>query len=93
MKMIRFMDFREEEDVFPTYYRANTYADLAALARTAGLSSEKMMLVPARPLFYFVAPLCAVELAASRLLIRMGAERFAASVILAVLRKPMPRGQ
>ena len=93
MKMIRFMDFREEEDVFPTYYRANTYADLAALAREAGLSSEKMLLVPARPLFYFVAPLCAAELAASRLLIRMGADRFAASVILGVFRKPMPRGQ
>lgn len=93
MKMIRFMDFREEEDVFPTYYRANTYDDLAALAQGAGLSSEKMLMVPARPLFYFVAPLCAVELAASRLLIRMGADRFAASVILGVFRKPMPREQ
>ena len=72
MKMIRFMDFREEEDVFPTYYRANTYDDLTAVARQAGLSSEKVLLVPARPLFYFIAPLCAVELAASRLLIRDG---------------------
>ncbi len=88
MKLIRYMDFREQEDVFPTYYRANTCADLAAAAGQAGLSSEKMMLVPARPLFYFIAPLCAAELAASRLLIRLGAERFAASVILAVFRKP-----
>ena len=93
MKMIRFMDFREEEDVFPTYYRANTYDDLTAVARQAGLSSEKVVLVPARPLFYFIAPLCAVELAASRLLIRMGASRFAASVILGVYRKPMLRAQ
>lgn len=89
MKLIRFMDFREEEDVFPTYYRANTRADLDAAARQAGLSSEKVLLVPARPLFYFVAPLCAAELAASRLLIRLGAERFAASVILGVYRKPI----
>ena len=87
MKMIRYMDFREEEDVFPTYYRANTRADLAAEAAAAGLSADKMLLVPARPLFYFVAPLCAAELAASRLLIRLGAEQFAASVILAVFRK------
>jgi hypothetical protein len=93
MKMIRFMDFREEEDVFPTYYRANTYDDLTAVARQAGLSNEKVLLVPARPLFYFIAPLCAAELAASRLLIRMGAERFAASVILGVYRKPMLRAQ
>ena len=87
MKLIHFMDFREEEDVFPTYYRANTCADLAALAGQAGLSSEKVLLVPARPLFYFIAPLCAAELAASRLLLRLGAERFAASVILTVFRK------
>ena len=72
MKLIRYMDFREEEDVFPTYYRANTCADLSAAAGDAGLSSEKMLLAPARPLFYFIAPLCAAELAASRLLIRAG---------------------
>jgi len=89
LKLIRFMDFREEEDVFPTYYRANTCADLKAAAGQAGLSIEKLLLVPARPLFYFIAPLCAVELAASRLLIRLGAERFAASVILEVFRKPI----
>jgi SAM-dependent methyltransferase len=88
LKMIRFMDFREEEDVFPTYYRANTCADLEAAAEQAGLSAEKVLLVPARPLFYFIAPLCAAELAASRLLIRLGAEQFAASVILGVYRKP-----
>ena len=27
MKLIRFMDFRVEDDVFPTYHRANTCAD------------------------------------------------------------------
>ena len=88
MKLIRFMDFREEEDVFPTYYRANTCADLKAAAGQAGFSIEKLLLAPARPLFYFIAPLCAVELAASRLLIGLGAENFAASVILVVFRKP-----
>jgi SAM-dependent methyltransferase len=88
MKMIRYMDFREEEDVFPTYYRVNTCADLDAAARQAGLSSDTMQLLPARPLFYFVAPLCAAELAASRLLIRAGAQQFASSVILAMFRKP-----
>ncbi len=88
MKMIRFMDFREEEDVFPTYYRVNTRADLAAAAGQAGLTSEKVLLTPARPLFYFIAPLCAAELATSRLLLSVGADRFGAAVILAVLRKP-----
>lgn len=88
MKLIRYMDFREEEDVFPTFYRVNTGADLEAAASQAGLLSEKMELALARPIFYFAAPLCAVQLASDRMMMRVGAERFAASVILAVLRKP-----
>jgi SAM-dependent methyltransferase len=88
MKLIRYMDFREEEDVFPTFYRVNTDRDLKASAAEAGLLCEELVFAPARPLFYFVAPLCAAELAASRAMIRMGAERFAASVMLAVFRKP-----
>jgi SAM-dependent methyltransferase len=88
MKLIRYMDFREEEDVFPTFYRVNTDRDLKASAAEAGLLCEELVFAPARPLFYFVAPLCAAELAASRAMIRMGAERLAASVMLAVFRKP-----
>jgi SAM-dependent methyltransferase len=88
MKLIRFMDFREEEDVFPTFYRVNTVADLAAAAGVAGLASEKIQLALARPLFYFAAPLCAAQLAADRLMMRMGAQRLAATVILAMFRKP-----
>ncbi len=88
MKLIRFMDFREEEDVFPTFYRANTVPELAAAAGDAGLVSEKIQSALARPLFYFIAPLCAAQLAADRLMMRMGAERLAATVIIAVFRKP-----
>ena len=88
MKLIRYMDFREEEDVFPTFYRVNTAPELEAAASGAGLVSEKIQLALARPLFYFIAPLCAGQLAADRLMMRMGAERFAATVILAAFRKP-----
>jgi SAM-dependent methyltransferase len=88
MKLIRYMDFREEEDVFPTFYRANTGQTLTAAASEAGLVKEKIKLALARPMFYFIAPLCAVQLAADRVMMRMGAERFAATVILAVFRKP-----
>jgi SAM-dependent methyltransferase len=88
MKLIRYMDFREEEDVFPTFYRANTSQDLIAAASESGLMKEKIQLSLARPLFYFIAPLCAAQLAADRLMMRIGAERLAASVILAMFRKP-----
>jgi SAM-dependent methyltransferase len=87
MKLIRYMDFREEEDVFPTFYRVNTSENLAAVAGAAGFSIERMQFALARPLFYFVAPLCAVQLAVDRVMMRIGAERLAATVILAVLRK------
>jgi SAM-dependent methyltransferase len=89
--MIRYLDFREEEDVFPTYYRANTDRQLTAAAAEAGLSCVQVLLLPARPLFYFIAPLCAIELLASRALMWLGARRFAASVIVAVYcRKSAP---
>jgi hypothetical protein len=88
MKLIRYMDFREEEDVFPTFYRVNTREDLEAAARQAGLSVEKFQLALARPIFYFIAPLCAAQLAADRMMMRMGADSLAASVIIGVFRKP-----
>ena len=88
MKLIRYMDFREEEDVFPTFYRVNTRADLEAAARQAGLFVEKFQLALARPIFYFIAPLCAVQLAADRMMMGMGADSLAASVIIGVFRKP-----
>ncbi len=88
MKLIRYMDFREEEDVFPTFYRVNTREDLEPAARQAGLSVEKFQLALARPIFYFIAPLCAAQLAADRMMMRMGADSLAASVIIGVFRKP-----
>ena len=87
MKLIRYMDFREEEDVFPTFYRINTRADLEAAARQAGLFLETFQLVLARPIFYFIAPLCAAQLAADRLMMRIGADSLAASVIIGVFRR------
>ncbi len=87
MAMIRYMDFREEEDVFPTYYRINTARSMTEVASRAGFSCEQVLLLPARPLFYFIGPLSAIELAASRFLMSMGARNFAASVIVGVYRK------
>ncbi|HUO04953.1 MAG TPA: class I SAM-dependent methyltransferase [Candidatus Binataceae bacterium] len=87
--LIRYLDFREEEDTFPTYYRANSEQALTDTAAKAGLSCERVLLLPARPLFYFFAPLCALELIASRMLIRLGARGFAASVIVGIYRKPI----
>ena len=89
MKLIRYMDFRKEEDVFPTFYRINTRPDLEAASRQAGLLVENFQLVLARPIFYFIAPLCAAQLAADRMMMWMGADSFAASVIIAMLRKPL----
>jgi SAM-dependent methyltransferase len=89
MKLIRYMDFREEEDVFPTFYRINTRADLDVAARQGGLLVENFQLVLARPIFYFIAPLSAAQLAADRMMMRMGADSFAASVIIAIFRKPL----
>jgi hypothetical protein len=48
---------------------------------------ENVMLLAERPLFYFVAPLCALELLLTRVMMRLGFQEFAAITILAVFRR------
>lgn len=85
--LILFLEGRGDEDVFLTYYAANTRAALLRLARGAGMAVETMHLLPCRPLLYFAAPLSALELVATRTLMRRGFAELGASTIVAVLRR------
>jgi SAM-dependent methyltransferase len=94
--LIKFMEHREENDVFPTVYRANTRSRLVELASGAGMTVESVSLLRHRPLFYFFAPAAVVELLSARLLTWLSMEEFASSVLLAVFRRapavaPSPR--
>lgn len=86
-KLISYMEGRGDEDVFPTYYRANTRAALVRLAAEAGMAVERVSLMRGRPLFYFAVPLSALELIATRVMIWAGLEGFGCKVIIGVLRR------
>ncbi len=89
---IRYLESREPDDVFPTFYRANSRRQLADVLRPAGMVEENIMLLAERPLFYFFAPLCALELLLTRGMMRLGFQDFAAITILAVFRRVQSTG-
>ena len=57
--IIRVLDSRTSEDVFPAHYRANTRARLAGVAREAGLTLADTRMVATDALFAVVPPLAA----------------------------------
>jgi ubiquinone/menaquinone biosynthesis C-methylase UbiE len=60
--LVRILEGRGAEDVFPTYYRANTVAKIKELCDTTGLELEDVELIRNTPLFNFVPPLLLIEL-------------------------------
>lgn len=86
-RLIRFLEHREENDIFPTVYRANTRARLDELASLAGMTVESISLLRYRPLFYFFAPVAVVELLLARLFVWLGMEEFVSSVLIGVFRR------
>jgi SAM-dependent methyltransferase len=60
--LIRILEGRGGEDVFPTYYRANTVIKIKELCDVTGLEIEDVELIRNTPLFNFVPPLLLIEL-------------------------------
>lgn len=67
LKFIRWTESRQSEDVFPTFYRANTMRRLKGLLREAGLGerSSRYLLSP-RPVLWRIAPIAFFELLLQR---------------------------
>ena len=81
---------RESEDTFPTRYRANTPADIARLARRAGLEVETIELVEGRPEYLrLTAPTYVVGWMYERLVNRFSAlARFRVLLVISLF-KPL----
>jgi ubiquinone/menaquinone biosynthesis C-methylase UbiE len=86
-RVIRYLEHREEKDVFPTYYRANTQQQLRQLAASAGLEEYSLRLLYDRPLFYFFAPLSVIELLLTRVMRFCGANALGATAILGLFKR------
>jgi len=85
--LIRFLEGREEHDVFPTHYRANTRADLARLLGQSGLEEERVTLLVDRPFFFFFLPLSVLDMAFAKMLQLLGCHHLAAVTILGIYRR------
>ncbi len=85
--LVSFLDGRSEEDIFPTFYRANTPAAIQSLASSVGFTVSSMDLVETRPVLNMLGPAVIIELLAIRLL---RSKRFAhlRPDMLIVLQKP-----
>lgn len=90
----RFLEHRESDDVFPTYYRANTGDAVANLGRRWGMEVRELRYVQGRPFFYFFAPFSLIELLFAWCICAMGKSKLASSAMLIVLeRLPGPVGR
>ena len=70
LRWIRWSESRASEDVFPTFYRANTRRKLQKLLSEAGLKERSCrFLLGPQPLFRRFAPLAAFELVFQRLIL------------------------
>lgn len=85
-KMVYLLEGREESDVFPAYYRANSRAAIHRVAGKSGLevADIRMLLTPAE--FSLVPPLAFFELLLLRLLMTQALTGLRTSLV-AVLRK------
>jgi hypothetical protein len=77
---------RKAEDVYPTYYRSNSIAQLRAHAGESGLSIESCELINSSPQTVRILPLVLAELLLMRCLRSPRAARFRAC-LLTTLRK------
>ena len=84
--LARLLFGRHAEDVYPTYYRANSITDLTALANASGLAVESCEWVNSSPQAVRIPPLMVMELFLLRSLCSDNAAQFRAC-LLATFRK------
>lgn len=80
-------EFRSAEDIFPTFYRANTRDDLLRQVTEAGLAEEDFRMLRDPAIFNFIAPLAAVELLLVRLLSLVGFRKLPGGTMIGVYRR------
>jgi ubiquinone/menaquinone biosynthesis C-methylase UbiE len=67
-KLVRFLEGRGEEDVFPTHYRANSMRRIEHLAQGSGFSVRNMRMIVSSAALIAIPPFVVLELAWIRLL-------------------------
>ncbi len=91
--LIRFADKREEDDIFVTFYRANTVRRLLEICGALGLKEEsRRILTPPRPFFNFFAPLAFIQILLMRLTMSRYFRKFGATILMVLKYDPGANG-
>ncbi len=90
-KFIRLREYRSPEDIFPTFYRANTREDLLRQMEGAGFAEEDFQMLRDPAIFSFIAPLAALELLVMRLLALLGFRKLVEGTMIGVYRRAPAR--
>ncbi len=84
--LISYLQGRKEEDVFPTYYRANSAKRIEALAAASGFRVERIHLLASSAQLVMLFPLVLLELMWIRFLLTDSGKKLRTNII-SVLRK------
>lgn len=83
LALIQWADKRKEDDIFVTFYRANTARRLARVCGQFGLREEShRLLTPPRPFLSFFAPLALIQILLMRMTMSRYFRRFGATILM-----------
>ena len=83
-KLIYLLEGREEHDIFPTHYKANTEAQVKTLAQANGFEVLQLDLIATDAIFAMFPPLAALELLWIRLLMTQPFRNLRTNMIVAL---------
>lgn len=86
-KAIKLLEGRDESDVFPAHYRANSENKIRQIARQVGLETERIRLVCSSAQFVMLPPFLLIELLWIRLLLTRPFRKLRTNIICR-LRRP-----
>lgn len=84
--LIRALEGRDASDVFPTWYRANSESDVAAVAKATGLEVEWVRPIRTDAVFAMVLPLAVPELIWIRMLEKESLRQHRPDLLVSMLR-------
>jgi hypothetical protein len=76
-----FLDGRQPEDVYPTYYRCNTEEAITRTAQSSGLNVAKILYIPTTTVFGRIPPMAAIELLWIRATMRPSLSRYRTNIL------------
>jgi ubiquinone/menaquinone biosynthesis C-methylase UbiE len=87
LPIVRFLENRRSEDVFPTHYRMNDEAQIRAVAETTGFQIEQLRFLSTSAVTVMLGPVVLGELLWIRLIRRPRLAQLRSNII-AILKKP-----